>query len=191
MSALRSIYFSLLLVLVGVPFSLSNSNFLHVQRGLALKEGFEQARKVCPEKITKRMKVKTFNRIKSLLNPSGIHSDPLRRSYLEYVPSQGQINIEVDSLCGHERGSTTTPVYNADSEAAVTLDNTVDDELVSEGEFEELYQTKKGRAFFSTDNCFSFVFGLFCGMLVVFLYMHKYSGQITSSVPKQIRRPEL
>ena len=146
MSSLRSTYFSILLFVFGVPFSLSNSNFLHVQRGLALREGLEQARKACPEKITKRVKAQTLNRIKSLLNPSGIHEDPLRKSYLDYVPNQEQVNFEVDSLCERALGSTSPPVNKVVSEVADALNNA---ELVNQDEFEALDEIKKGKIFFS------------------------------------------
>jgi len=108
-----------------------------VHHGIALKRAYEKARTICPDKLNAdtRYGIKSiFRRIEDLMAPSMEATDPNRKIYLNYVPTEDEVSGILRSIC-----RVMDPSSSSSSSSGVDLfsntqvsENKLKNELVSE-----------------------------------------------------------
>jgi hypothetical protein len=188
----------LLFFLHFLPVSLANQASM-VHQGLDLKQAYERAKEVCPDKlIGKRYGHKVMSqKISSLMAPVSVAGDKERKTYIpSYVPKEERISKELQDMCGFsvlpqnvlEIKTLSTDHFDSGNEPLSTDNFDSGNEPLSTDDFKSRNQPViKGLEF---QSIFFFSFGLVVGMLCVFAYTSRL--QATPVQPsKSLRRPEL
>ena len=189
------VYRSFLLLLIILQLlHVSQGNPVHmVHSGIILEKALQEAKGLCPGKITHTRKSEIVEEIKKLTQPAKSANDPHRNEYglHDFVPTREQIQTRAASLCGFSSSSMDSPEVNVEGSDEYLIPS--EDVAQDEKEYEEVHGNSP-QLIEVVDKIY-FLFGLVSGMLVVFAYLHLKSPSATGSLQvqgtKSIRRPEL
>lgn len=161
----------------------------NVRKGVITRVALEEARKLCPDLISKEHKKRIQEQIKKLTSSAFVVSDPNRKSYhLDYIPTDEERIAKVEELCQGR-----TP-YNALSglESVAGLESGTLTEALDEDEItDNAQETGELKRIYSSERYYFFAFGFVCGLLAVYIYFHTRGNVMQVSAPKSLRRPEL
>lgn len=174
-----------LLFLDLVPVSLA-SHASMVHSGLDLKQAYERAKELCPDKLTGEYygHKAIAKKINSLMAPASAVGDPARKTYVtSYIPNEENISKELQDICGF---STVLPIQKESAGSNTVLEN---DESLNTSYF-DFGKVSVPTKTIDYESFFLFFFGLVVGMFVIFVYNSRLqAAQVPTT--KSLRRPEL
>lgn len=162
-----------------------------VRSAAITRAALEDARKLCPEFLTKEHRKKIGVDIKHLSAPAYLAGDPKHKSYdLNYIPTYEERTAKAAELCQGHIPQNTMPLSEAEtgfeSESGFMTDALHSDEINDNNQ-----EAGELQISYNSEKYYFFGFGFVCGMLLVSLYFNFRGTVLQSPTPKSLRRPEL
>ena len=161
-----------------------------VRKGVITRAALEEARRLCPDLITREHKKRIQQEINDLLAPAFVVSDPNHKSYrLDYIPTDEERNAKVEQLCeGRTPHNTLSGMENKAGFESGTLTEALDEDEIT---VDNAQETGELNRVYNSESYLFFAFGLVCGLLAVSIYFHIRGSSLQVAAPKSLRRPEL